>query len=86
MNDIGKIAFIYKGEYDPSVQYEEKDCVTYSGSTYGAKKNTLGNLPSDNSEYWFVMASGTKGSGDYVSSTEPGEDEQGINEFWMQEF
>lgn len=60
MIDAGRIGFVIKGEYDSTVAYEFLDVVYYgtTGNSYVAKKNTTGNTPEDNSEYWQILARG----------------------------
>lgn len=63
MADIGKIGMVLKGTYDNDTAYEVLDIVTTDGASYVAKKNTTGNAPSENSEYWQLIArSGTLSS------------------------
>lgn len=58
---LGKIVPIPKGTYSNTVQYKQLDFVSYNGSSYIAKKDTLGNLPTV-AEYWNLMAEkGQKG-------------------------
>lgn len=56
MNNAGRILPMPKGEYNSEITYEYLDFVTHDGSSYIAKKQTVGNLPSENSEYWQLMA------------------------------
>lgn len=88
MNDIGKVAITYGGIYDSTVTYEKMTSVTYDGSTYCSKQTTVGHTPVGDSsdQYWFLMAKGSKTSGDLFSPTEPEETEQITNDCWMQEY
>jgi len=62
------------GAYDSSTNYEKLNVVTYQGSSYCAKGNTVGNLPT-NTAYWDLLAQ----KGDTGEQGEPGEQgEQGI--------
>ena len=54
--DAGRIAMIYKGEWDDSQTYTSLDTVTYNGESYCARKDSKGKYP-DNEEYWFKIAS-----------------------------
>lgn len=58
----GKVMFRFRGEYNSETTYEILDIVTYDGSSYGAKKATLGNEPQDG-EFWQTLASGATGGG-----------------------
>ncbi|MEZ3446201.1 MAG: hypothetical protein K1W30_13900, partial [Lachnospiraceae bacterium] len=53
------------GDYDSEVTYDYPDVVFYDGSSYVAKKITVGNTPEKNSEYWQIFAAGLKGAIDY---------------------
>jgi len=58
---LGIVGIKHCGAYDATVQYEKLNVVTYQGSSYCAKGNTLGNLPT-NTAYWDLMAEkGDKG-------------------------
>lgn len=84
MTDIGKISFVYKGDYDESATYEEKDCVTYNGSTFCALKAVTGVAPAHDHVNWWQMSKGTKGSGETILPDEPVEQENGA--FWLLEY
>lgn len=52
-----KIAqFTVKGEYNPTVQYVERNIVTYQGEGYICKLDSLGNTPVLVSDYWDIIA------------------------------
>ena len=55
--DLGKIVMTAKGEYDSGTQYEALDTVTYNGSMYIAKQDTIRNPPTDTT-YWMLGAEG----------------------------
>ena len=58
---IGRVSIILKGTYDPDITYSKLDIVRYQGSSYCAKKDTNGNLPTD-TEFWQLIAEkGEKG-------------------------
>lgn len=60
-NVLGTVAIKHCGAYDATVHYEKLNVVTYNGSSYCAKDNTIGNLPTDTT-YWDLMAEkGDKG-------------------------
>ena len=59
--DLGKVAYLSKGDYSSSTQYEKNDVVTYEGSSYVSLQSTQGNAPT-NTTYWQLIAEkGTKG-------------------------
>ena len=59
--DLGKVAYLSKGAYSSSTQYEKNDVVTYEGSSYVSLQSTKGNAPT-NTTYWQLIAEkGTKG-------------------------
>lgn len=59
--DLGKVAYLSKGAYSSSTQYEKNDVVTYEGSSYVSLQSTQGNAPT-NTTYWQLIAEkGTKG-------------------------
>lgn len=59
--DLGKVAYLSKGAYSSSTQYEKNDVVTYQGSSYVSLQSTQGNAPT-NTTYWQLIAEkGTKG-------------------------
>lgn len=59
--DLGKVAYLSKGAYSSSTQYEKNDVVTYQGSSYVSLQATKGNAPT-NATYWQLIAEkGTKG-------------------------
>lgn len=53
--NLGRVAMISKGEYSSATSYERLDIVTYEGSSYVCKKDSIGNLPT-NTEYFDVLA------------------------------
>lgn len=56
MKNAGRIMPLPKGEYNSAVTYNLLDFVTHDGSSYICKKESAGNTPSENSEYWQLMA------------------------------
>lgn len=60
-NVLGTVAIKHCGEYDSTMHYEKLNVVTYNGSSYCAKDNTIGNAPT-NTTYWDIMSEkGDKG-------------------------
>jgi len=53
--NAGRVRFVSRGEYNNATQYYTFDLVNYNGSSYYAKQNTLGNLPT-NATYWQIVA------------------------------
>lgn len=53
--DLGKVAYLSKGAYSSSTQYEKNDVVTYEGSSYVSLQSTQGNAPT-NATYWQLLA------------------------------
>ena len=64
--DAGRIGFLLKGGYRADTTYDFLDVVYSSGASYVAKKETKGNSPSENSEYWQILARGDA-EGDFAS-------------------
>lgn len=58
MKDAGRIGIRVRGNYDIAAEYEFLDIVYYSGASYIAKKDSIGNVPEDDSEYWHIFARG----------------------------
>ena len=56
MKNAGRIMPLPRGEYNSAVTYNLLDFVTHDGSSYICKKESAGNTPSENSEYWQLMA------------------------------
>lgn len=52
---IGRVTPLSKGAFNSNNTYERLDIVTYNGSSYMAKQQTVGNLPT-NTEYWQLIA------------------------------
>ena len=47
----GKVAILPKGEWNSAVSYEKLDAVSYDNALYIAKKQSVGQVPTDG-EYW----------------------------------
>lgn len=57
----------YKGDYNPDTTYDKGNFVSYNGSSYVARQETTGNLPTD-VVYWGLLAQrGVDGTGSVVS-------------------
>lgn len=79
MKEIGVIAYVTKGLYDPSVTYKEMEIVLYNGSLWEPKKETTGNAPPEtqqnedgtpaSNEWWQLFLPGALGD-DYVKKTD----------------
>jgi len=68
--DLGKLRFVFKGDYSGATAYELNDVVRYGGNLY-VYKNTLettANLPT-NATYWDLMLEGIDFKGAYNNST-----------------
>lgn len=79
MKKIGRVKYITKGQYDPTVTYTEMEVVLYEGSLWEPKKETTGNPPPDHqrnedgtpaeNEFWQLFLPGALGD-DYVKKTD----------------
>ena len=56
--DLGKVRFNWKGTWDAGVDYVEKDCVVYGGTSYVATSANKGILPTDVTK-WDTLALGS---------------------------
>ena len=72
--NAGRVRFVSRGTYNNSTQYYLFDLVDYNGSSYIAKENSLGNLPT-NTQYWQLIAA----KGDTYDDTELKNDISSIN-------
>ncbi|MBP5722457.1 MAG: hypothetical protein J6X18_02595 [Bacteroidales bacterium] len=63
--NLGKVLLTPKGEYSSNTTYEVLDVVSYNGSSYAAKQETTGHIPTGGNEdaYWQLMAYGAGGGG-----------------------
>ena len=56
MASAGRVLIMPKGNYDPSVTYEMLDLVKHNGTSWLAKKESVGIEPTnENSEHWQNM-------------------------------
>lgn len=53
--DLGRVAVVARGAYDPSAEYERLDAVSYNGSSYLVRKHCQGVEPAEG-EYYMLMA------------------------------
>ena len=53
--DLGRVAVVARGTYDPSAEYERLDAVSYNGSSYLVRKHCQGVEPAEG-EYYMLMA------------------------------
>ena len=53
--DLGRVAVVARGAYDPSTVYERLDAVSYNGSSYLVRKHCQGVEPAEG-EYYMLMA------------------------------
>ena len=54
--NLGRIIPVSEGEYSSTKTYKELSIVTKNGSSYISKKETTGNDPETNSEFWQLFA------------------------------
>ena len=54
----GRVGFVPKGQYSPSVSYERHDVVVYDGNSYSALGVTKGIAPTDNTK-WKILIDNT---------------------------
>lgn len=55
MNNLGRVAMVHRGDYNPAYGYVPLDCCYHDGSTYFCKAATMGNAP-PNTTYWVLMS------------------------------
>ena len=58
---LGIVSIKPRGEYNSETAYEKLNVVTYQGSSYCAKTNTQGNLPTDTNFWDLMVEKGEKG-------------------------
>lgn len=58
---IGRIIPIPQGTWDSNKTYKKLDIVYYTGKSYIAKIDVPATTPITNTEYWQILAEGTKG-------------------------
>lgn len=75
----GRVSFVDKGSYDPTVVYSRLDYVKYMDCIFVAKQSTIGNVPdtSVDTPYWTKLVSANAinyfyDSSGNVASPEPG--------------
>lgn len=57
IEDMGPLGFNPTGNYSATRDYHKLDVVSFHGSSYAAKSDTLGNPPTD-TDYWELLAEG----------------------------
>ena len=69
--DLGKLRFLFRGDYANGTSYELNDVVTYGGNSYAYINVTTasGNNP-DNTTYWSLMSRGLTLRGNWDSATQ----------------
>lgn len=72
MADLGQVVIMPRGKYDPIMQYSTLDMVEHKGSSYIAKQTTVGNEPSEQSEYWQLSSKGIEGLAGNLTTKESG--------------
>lgn len=69
--ELGIVGMDFKGEYNSATRYEKLNVVSYNGSSYCAKGDTVGNLPT-NTDYWdLLVEKGSKGDTGATGDTGP---------------
>ena len=59
---LGKVAFKWRGDYDPTTTYDGQDVVALGGTSYVCKADsTTGVTPGTNPDKWDVFAQGVEG-------------------------
>ena len=53
--DAGRVTFLLKGNYNNETTYDFLDVVKFSGASYVAKKETTGNTPMEDNEFWQIL-------------------------------
>lgn len=67
--NLGKISICPRGEWDETERYSILDAVNYRGSSYLAKQNSIGILPT-NTDYWMLLANRGLDNWDSLSSAD----------------
>ena len=53
--NAGRVTFVPKDNFSNNISYKKFDIVTYNGSSYFAKKDTIGHIPTED-EFWQLVA------------------------------
>lgn len=53
--NAGRVTFVPKDNFSNNISYKKFDIVTYNGSSYFAKKDTIGHIPTEE-EFWQLVA------------------------------
>ena len=67
--NAGRVAMVPKGEWASATAYTRLDVVLYNGSSWVAIADSTGQVPSEDSTYWQLLASGVDPS-NYYTKTE----------------
>ena len=67
--NAGRVAMVPKGEWASATAYTRLDVVLYNGSSWVAIADSTGQVPSEGSTYWQLLASGVDPS-NYYTKTE----------------
>ena len=62
--DLGRVAVVLRGEYDPEAQYERLDCISYQGSSYLVRKHCTGVTPAAGEYYQLAALAGSSAAAD----------------------
>lgn len=76
--NLGPVGFNPTGDFDISRSYEKLDVVLYQGSSYVAKSDSIGQLPT-NEEYWTRIVAGGIGVDDIVDNLESNDSEKPLS-------
>lgn len=56
--DLGRVAVVARGTYDPAAEYERLDAVSYNGSSYLVRKHCQGVEPAEGEHYMLMAQAG----------------------------
>lgn len=62
--DLGRVAVVLRGEYDPAAEYERLDCVSFQGSSYLVRKHCTGVTPAAGEYYQLAALAGSSAAAD----------------------
>ena len=69
--DLGKLRFLFRGDYANSTSYELNDVVTYGGNSYTYINQIAGaGTNPDNTSHWSLMSRGLTLRGEWDSATQ----------------
>ena len=61
---LGKVMLLPRGEYDPKVQYNHLDVVSYMGDGFIVKRDVIGVTPVDGDDYMLLCDNGIPADGE----------------------